>query len=72
MTGALVIGGGWVFITMAAALAALPAARQLSVGRLAYLAALIWSVGCGVDGRVDTVRGSGWAESHSENSHQTT
>ncbi len=43
------LGGAWVFITMAAALAAITSARQLPVDGLAYLGALIWAVGFGVE-----------------------
>ena len=43
------LGGAWVFITMAAALAAITTARQLPVDGLAYLGALIWAVGFGVE-----------------------
>ena len=43
------LGGAWVFITMAAALAAITSANQLPVDGLAYLGALIWAVGFGVE-----------------------
>ena len=43
------LGGAWVFITMAAALAAITSARQLPMGGLAYLGALVWAVGFSVE-----------------------
>jgi steroid 5-alpha reductase family enzyme len=43
------LGGGWVFITMAAALAAITSEQQQSLGILAYLGTLVWLVGFGIE-----------------------
>ncbi len=43
------LGGAWVFITMAAALAAITSAKQLPMDGLAYVGALIWAIGFGVE-----------------------
>ena len=43
------LGGAWVFITMAAALAAITSAKQPPMDGLAYVGALIWAIGFGVE-----------------------
>jgi steroid 5-alpha reductase family enzyme len=43
------LGGGWVFITMAAALAAITSEQQQPLGILAYLGTLVWLVGFGIE-----------------------
>ncbi|HCI87648.1 MAG TPA: hypothetical protein DHV53_03270 [Gammaproteobacteria bacterium] len=43
------LGGGWVFITMAAALAAITSEQQQALGILAYLGTLVWLVGFGIE-----------------------
>lgn len=43
------LGGGWVFITIAAALAAITSEQQQSLGILAYLGTLVWLVGFGIE-----------------------
>ena len=43
------LGGGWVFITMAAALAAITSDQQQPLGILAYLGTLVWLAGFGIE-----------------------
>ena len=43
------LGGAWVFITMAAALAAITSDQQQPLGIMAYLGTLVWLVGFGIE-----------------------
>ena len=43
------LGGAWVFITMAAALAAITSDHQQPLGIMAYLGTLVWLVGFGIE-----------------------
>ena len=43
------LGGGWVFITMAAALAAITSEQQQSLGLFAYIGAAVWILGFSIE-----------------------